>query len=841
MKKITLRALSLLLSVLLCFSIMPAAAFAGSKITPDDAIAWAEAQVGKALDFDNQNGVQCVDLIQAYYDYLGETPVSGNGCDYATNPLPSGWKRVKGGVPSKGDILVYTYITSDAGHVAIYGGGTTMYHGRFGNGVVTKTTNRTYNWVSGYWGYIRPSFNKTASTGLNFRLNELMNVRDSASTSAKILGQLPAGDSVSVSQITVDNWGEITYNGSKAWICLDWSTYTGGTFVSSDVLNLRNTSSITGTILDTVAKSTELKVQKISTTNKNWGYVTVDGKSGWVCLTKGADREAEVNWLIVDISQWNDPAKLDWKKLKAAGVKAAIIRIGGRYVKSKELYNDDTFATHYKNAKAAGIHVGAYFFSYALTEAQAKEEAKRTISILQKNKCELDMPVFIDIEDYAESNGTDYQHSKAGKAVCTKVVNAFCNEIAKAGYYPGIYCSKAFAEDLIDASAFNDRAVWIAQYGVTQCGYAGNYDIWQYTRYGKLSGASGNLDLNQCYTDFPSLIKKLQNNEDPVPEEPTVPVEPETPSDEFGEHKAGNWETVTAATCTSAGKRQKKCTDCGIVLAVETIQPTAHKPGNEYIYLLDTSLKPGSIITSDIRKRLHSSADKDFEKMMYASAWETQGGTKLTYCTVCSEVLTAEYSYEDCSHTSVKEKTVKTATCTTEGEKDKLCEVCGKVKSASLVPVTSHKAGSTTSERESCNEAGMSSTKCSKCGTVISQTYMLPSKHTADKWTATTKMTCLTDGIYTATCTECGEKLSKRVKHPVLGDPSADGKITSADARIALRVAVGLDTITDTIRAGADINADDKLDASDARLVLRLSVGLENSDSLLKKYYKTSG
>ena len=124
------------------------------------ALSWCQSKVGQKV-----GSGQCVALINAYYQQLGVSAVSGNAKDYATNALPSGWTRVKGGVPQPGDILVYT--GAKYGHVAIYGGGTTVYHQNWNGKYVEKMTNWSYNksWYStaeggtkSYWGYIRPRF-----------------------------------------------------------------------------------------------------------------------------------------------------------------------------------------------------------------------------------------------------------------------------------------------------------------------------------------------------------------------------------------------------------------------------------------------------------------------------------------------------------------------------------------------------------------------------------------------------------------------------------------------------------------------------------------------------------
>ena len=131
-----------------------------SKI--NKALKWCDGKKGKKV-----GSGQCVAFIQAYYKYLGVNSVKGNACDYAKNSLPKGWKRVKGGVPQVGDILVYT--GGKYGHVAIYAGGTTVYQQNIKGKFVEKNTNWKYNksWYSKaekgtkkYWGYIRPDWSK---------------------------------------------------------------------------------------------------------------------------------------------------------------------------------------------------------------------------------------------------------------------------------------------------------------------------------------------------------------------------------------------------------------------------------------------------------------------------------------------------------------------------------------------------------------------------------------------------------------------------------------------------------------------------------------------------------
>ncbi len=162
--KTTKKILSVLLALLMITSIIPMSSITASAATThtaDEAIAWCESQLGKTLDYDGAYGGQCVDFTMYYYKYLGVGAVGGNGCDYATNSLPSGWTRTKGGVPQKGDILVYT---GGYGHVAVFESTNVSYHQNWGGQYVQKVNRPynqgyTYNGVTvSYWGCIHPDF-----------------------------------------------------------------------------------------------------------------------------------------------------------------------------------------------------------------------------------------------------------------------------------------------------------------------------------------------------------------------------------------------------------------------------------------------------------------------------------------------------------------------------------------------------------------------------------------------------------------------------------------------------------------------------------------------------------
>lgn len=163
MKKIIKRSVAFCLVIVIAITSFPFAIASTGGKSRSDAVAWANSQVGKSLDYDGVYGAQCVDFTKYYYSFLGVSPVRGNGCDYATNALPSGWTRIKyysGFVPQPGDIAVWTYTTSKYGHVAIVvsADANTMRVVEQ-NGSTHITRSHSYNYSYGtLYGFIRPDF-----------------------------------------------------------------------------------------------------------------------------------------------------------------------------------------------------------------------------------------------------------------------------------------------------------------------------------------------------------------------------------------------------------------------------------------------------------------------------------------------------------------------------------------------------------------------------------------------------------------------------------------------------------------------------------------------------------
>lgn len=175
---------------------------------------------------------------------------------------------------------------------------------------------------------------------------------------------------------------------------------------------------------------------------------------------------------------------VDYAKVKAQGITTVIIRAGyGRETSQK----DAQFEAHYKRARAAGLKIGAYWYSYANSEADAKREAAACLACV-KGKT-FDLPIYYDMEDGSQS--------KHGKATLTKFAKAFCETIKSGGYRAGVYANLNWFKNYLDYSQLKKKySIWLAQYNTKN---QLDCDIWQNSDNGKFSGISGRVDTNVIY------------------------------------------------------------------------------------------------------------------------------------------------------------------------------------------------------------------------------------------------------------------------------------------------------------------------------------------------------
>lgn len=199
------------------------------------------------------------------------------------------------------------------------------------------------------------------------------------------------------------------------------------------------------------------------------------------------DKNMELKGIDVSSYQGNP----DWAKVSNSGTKFAILRI------HQKSGTDASFEHNYKGCKSNGILIGGYKYSYALTSAQAIEEAENVISVLGGRG--LDFPVFYDLE-WA-------QQRSLGKQAIENIAVAFLNRIKKAGYKVGIYCNLDWYNNVL-SDALKQYDCWIARYpandnGSVQERLRPNVGVgWQYSSKGKVPGISGNVDMDVFYKDY---------------------------------------------------------------------------------------------------------------------------------------------------------------------------------------------------------------------------------------------------------------------------------------------------------------------------------------------------
>jgi len=207
---------------------------------------------------------------------------------------------------------------------------------------------------------------------------------------------------------------------------------------------------------------------------------------------------------VIDV--WRGTGNIDFKKVKAAGVTGVIIKAGVTgWGSAHSMEADANWETNYKKAKEAGLNVGAYYYSGAMSKVFAEKEAKFFLSLLKGKTLEL--PVYMDVEETHSPTNMP----SLGRSGLTDVVYHWCEIVEKAGYFTGFYSSKSWALDYLDMNRLSRFTFWLAHY-TSKTTYTGTYGMWQYTSTGKVNGISENVDLNYCYQDFPTMIKNAGLN-----------------------------------------------------------------------------------------------------------------------------------------------------------------------------------------------------------------------------------------------------------------------------------------------------------------------------------------
>lgn len=194
----------------------------------------------------------------------------------------------------------------------------------------------------------------------------------------------------------------------------------------------------------------------------------------------------------IDVSHWQ--GRIDFDKVKSQGYSFVMINAGyGKYISQK----DENFEKNYAAARKAGLNIGTYWYSYALTEADALAEAKTFLEAVKGKMFEY--PLAFDIEDASQS--------ELPNAAINKIIEAFCDYLESNGYYAAVYSYANFFKRKVSDSVKSRYDIWVAHFDVAKPAIS-NYGMWQYTSKGTVNGVSDRCDCNYAYKDYPAIMKK---------------------------------------------------------------------------------------------------------------------------------------------------------------------------------------------------------------------------------------------------------------------------------------------------------------------------------------------
>lgn len=220
----------------------------------------------------------------------------------------------------------------------------------------------------------------------------------------------------------------------------------------------------------------------------------------WTCIQ---DKDGFKNYIVdnevishrgIDVSSFQ--GNIDWKAVKADGVDFAMIRVGYRGYGTGKMMPDEYFHTNMRGALDAGIKVGVYYFSQAISEEEAVEEAEFVLE--QIKDYDITYPVVYDMETIPHD--TARTDTLTGRQITDHTI-AFCETVKAAGYQPAVYANRRFLVLKLDLSRLTMYDTWYAAY-VSYPDYPYDFQMWQFTDKGSVDGIEGDVDINISFKDY---------------------------------------------------------------------------------------------------------------------------------------------------------------------------------------------------------------------------------------------------------------------------------------------------------------------------------------------------
>lgn len=255
----------------------------------------------------------------------------------------------------------------------------------------------------------------------------------------------------------------------------------------------------------------------------------------------------------IDVSKYQ--GKIDWRAVANSGIEFAMIRSGYRGNTYGTIVMDPMFEENIQGALKNGIKVGIYFYSTAVNEAEAREEARFTVEVIKKYP--ITYPVAYDFEDFDE-----YRCAYLGKNVVTNNALAFLNYIKSSGYTPMIYSNPTDFNNNWETSRFSGVKSWLAHYTANgqKSYYKGPYQMWQYTSKGYVPGISGFVDMNTAFFRY-SKEPPAKAPEEPKKEETSSTQNQNSSTTEEKSSSSSNESSSTDTQSSTEPKSSEENTD----------------------------------------------------------------------------------------------------------------------------------------------------------------------------------------------------------------------------------------------------------------------------------------
>lgn len=194
----------------------------------------------------------------------------------------------------------------------------------------------------------------------------------------------------------------------------------------------------------------------------------------------------------IDVSGWN--GNIDWARVKASGIDFAIIKMGNVYNSSGTVDIESTFRQNVAGCEKVGLPYGVYLYTYVKSPARMEQVMSYVVAELKQTcKKMWAIPCYLDIEEAAVVSG--------GNSNTLKMVQKFTDAIEKGGFKAGVYSSTYWWDTYLTSDWYDTKARWVADWG-SRCDYTKSYGIWQFSENGRVSGISGNVDMNYAYFNY---------------------------------------------------------------------------------------------------------------------------------------------------------------------------------------------------------------------------------------------------------------------------------------------------------------------------------------------------